>query len=230
MSEFIVEDGGGVRRVPIEGQMTIGRSWNNDLVLRSVVASRRHAWVWQQGGQVIIEDLGSTHGTLVNGQVVTFPRFLNHNDVITIGDAQLTFLVVHGPSDEEPLYARSTGQSCRDADQTPARGVPRLMASQLFCPQCNAPNYPKARFCARCGYALGWQFAYGPEWRERGQQRWPGHPITPMEPVAIRPFPVTPLSSKAGVSKGVWVMILLLIILAIMLLTILSVLVAYTLT
>ena len=103
MSEFIVKDVNGTQRVPMIGQMMVGRSPSGDLVLRSPYASRRHAWIWQRGDQVIIEDLGSTHGTYVNGQLLTAPRLLGHNDVITMGDARLIFVAQSGPRTAGPV-------------------------------------------------------------------------------------------------------------------------------
>ena len=92
MSEFKVEDRFGIRRVFIPRLLTIGRAQNNDLILNTVYASRRHAWVWQQGDHFIIEDLGSMHGTYVNGQRLTMPRFLRDKDIIIMGQTRLTFL------------------------------------------------------------------------------------------------------------------------------------------
>jgi len=211
MSKFLVKDRGGFRQVPIDRLVTIGRSQNNDLVLDATLASRRHAWVWRQGDQVIIEDLGSMHGTFVNGQRVTTPRFLNHDDVITIGEARLTFVAEQDASTE----------------QTPPHGVPRLMASQIFCPHCGAPNSPQAKYCGNCGRAL----APGGEFRnDWGSERsWPGQPITPMEPVVARPFSTIPSRPQGGTDTKIWVLILLLAILAVVLVTIVGVLLVYTL-
>jgi pSer/pThr/pTyr-binding forkhead associated (FHA) protein len=103
MSEFIVKDVNGAQRVPLIGRMMVGRSPNGNLVLRSPYASRRHAWIWQRGDQVIIEDLGSTHGTYVNGQRLVSPRQLRHNDVISIGGAQLVFVAQSGPRASRPV-------------------------------------------------------------------------------------------------------------------------------
>ena len=103
MSEFIVKDVNGAQRVPMIGRMMVGRSPNGNLVLRSPYASRRHAWIWQRGDQVIIEDLGSTHGTYVNGQLLVSPRQLRHNDVISIGDARLIFVAESGPRTASPV-------------------------------------------------------------------------------------------------------------------------------
>jgi hypothetical protein len=214
MSQFVVEDRAGVRQVAINRLLTIGRGQNNDLVLNALFASRRHAWVWRQGDQFIIEDLASMHGTYVNGQRITTPRFLNDNDVVMVGEARLTFVAGRDSSTEK----------------TPPRGVPRLMASQVFCATCGAPNPPQARFCEQCGSNL-WsetvedRFAVG---RANDQIR-TSRPITPTEPVVARPFPVSTSQPRTTIDRKVWVLILLLAILAISLVTIVGVLVAYVL-
>jgi len=214
MSQFVVEDRAGVRQVAINRLLTIGRGQNNDLVLNALFASRRHAWVWRQGDQFIIEDLASMHGTYVNGQRITTPRFLNDNDVVMVGEARLTFVAGRDSSTEK----------------TPPRGVPRLRASQVFCATCGAPNPPQARFCEQCGSNL---------WSETVEDRFAGgwandqirtsRPITPTEPVVARPFPVSTSQPRTTIDRKVWVLILLLAILAISLVTIVGVLVAYVL-
>jgi len=201
MSAFIVEDRSGIRRVPIGRQMTIGRSQSNDLVLHTMFTSRRHAWVWRQGERVIIEDLTSTNGTFVNGQRLRQARFLNRNDVIMMGDGRLIFL-----SDRE-----------RSREPTPPQGMPRLLASQVFCPRCGAPNPPQARTCARCGANLAL----------KGSGTQVAGPFTPTEPVVARPFPASS-SLPRRKRSGVWILILLLAIIAVAFLTILTVLVFYT--
>ncbi|MFC2030238.1 FHA domain-containing protein [Chloroflexota bacterium] len=112
MSEFFVKDIDGAQRVPVVDQMMVGRSPNGDLVLRSPYASRRHAWIWQRQGQVIIEDLGSTHGTYVNGQLLVSPQQLKHDDVIMIGEAQLIFVAKGDAHAAQPrLLPQETGPS-----------------------------------------------------------------------------------------------------------------------
>jgi hypothetical protein len=214
MSQFVVEDRAGVRKVPISRLLTIGRAQNNDLVLNALFASRRHAWVWRQGDQFIIEDLGSMHGTYVNGQRITTPRFLNDSDMVMVGEARLTFVVERDSTTEK----------------TPPHGVPRLMASQVFCATCGAPNQPQARFCERCGSGL-WLGAV----EERSGGGWPNdyvqtsRPITPVEPVVARPFPTGAPQPRATMDRKVWVLILLLAILAVILVTIVGVLLVYVL-
>ena len=59
-------------------------------VLADPTISSRHARLWEEGGQVIIEDLGSTNGTLVNNKQVQ-RHYLQDGDEIRLGSTILTF-------------------------------------------------------------------------------------------------------------------------------------------
>lgn len=65
-------------------EMTIGRANNVNVRLNDDGISRRHCRVVQSGGQVVIEDLGSANGTLVNGEVVS-QQPLKEGDKIRLG-------------------------------------------------------------------------------------------------------------------------------------------------
>ena len=61
----------------LEGdQITIGRDSVNEIVINDAEISRRHARLTFQGGKYVLEDLGSTNGTFVNGQRLAGPRVL----------------------------------------------------------------------------------------------------------------------------------------------------------
>jgi pSer/pThr/pTyr-binding forkhead associated (FHA) protein len=65
----------------------IGRAPGCEIQIESSSVSRHHALVHVSSRDVIIEDLNSTNGVLVNGRKVT-RQPLNDGDLLTIGDAQ----------------------------------------------------------------------------------------------------------------------------------------------
>ncbi len=79
---------------PLTGnQMTIGREEGLEIALQDPESSRRHSRVTWQGHQFVIEDLGSTNGTFVNGVQITAPHALNPGDSIGVGQTALVFQV-----------------------------------------------------------------------------------------------------------------------------------------
>ncbi len=69
--------------------LIIGRAEGSEILLGDPRVSHRHALVRRRGDQVIIEDLRSTNGTMVNGTGISFPTALAPGDVVTVGDVQL---------------------------------------------------------------------------------------------------------------------------------------------
>ena len=69
------------------GAIVVGRESFNDIVVYDPEVSRRHAQITFQEGRYIIEDLGSTNGTFVNGRRVNMPMPLHNGDVIEMGEA-----------------------------------------------------------------------------------------------------------------------------------------------
>ncbi|HEX5740750.1 MAG TPA: DUF3662 and FHA domain-containing protein [Pilimelia sp.] len=92
--------GGGARLVagdgrsyPLQaGSTVIGRGDQATLRLPDVGISRRHARLDFDGTQAVLTDLGSTNGTMVNGQRVSAVS-LNPGDMIQLGTTTLTFRV-----------------------------------------------------------------------------------------------------------------------------------------
>ena len=72
-----------------EEQITIGRSNDATLVLSDDYASSRHARLFPQDGQWIVEDLGSTNGTYLDRQKVTQPTPVPAGVPIRIGKTVL---------------------------------------------------------------------------------------------------------------------------------------------
>ena len=76
-----------------DAALRVGRSPDNDLILRDPATSGHHARVERRGQQFWIVDLGSTNGTLVNGEPIQ-EKELNHGDRITIGQNAVSFAIV----------------------------------------------------------------------------------------------------------------------------------------
>ena len=67
------------------GGLVIGRAEEAELTIDDPYASEFHARVGSQGGKVVVNDLGSTNGTYVNGRRVTAPVGVSKGDTIQIG-------------------------------------------------------------------------------------------------------------------------------------------------
>ena len=86
---------GGASLVGSDGQChelgastVIGRRSDCDIVLDGAKVSRRHAQISAGAEGLLLVDLASVHGTLLNGVKVTSER-LSNGDVVTIGTHQL---------------------------------------------------------------------------------------------------------------------------------------------
>jgi len=67
----------------------IGKSVENDIVINDSFVSRRHLRITQQAdGSYLLEDLGSTNGSFVNGNRVQ-SKILAPNDIVKIGETVL---------------------------------------------------------------------------------------------------------------------------------------------
>ena len=79
------------RIVALPSQMvTVGRAPDNDVVVGDPATSGHHGRLEVRSGFFWISDLGSTNGTLVNGEPV-IEKQLNHGDQIAIGQNVIRF-------------------------------------------------------------------------------------------------------------------------------------------
>jgi pSer/pThr/pTyr-binding forkhead associated (FHA) protein len=70
---------------------TIGRAVECDIVITSKRVSREHARLVREGRRVMLEDLNSTNGTLLNDERILEPMELRDGDMISVGDVKFTF-------------------------------------------------------------------------------------------------------------------------------------------
>ena len=78
---------------PFTDMITIGRTPNNDVVLKDATVSRLHAFFRLREGKWYIGDGGSKNGTFLEGAVVPArrERELLAGQIVRIGELQLTF-------------------------------------------------------------------------------------------------------------------------------------------
>jgi len=89
---FLVVTAGALKGTSLDlaqQQITLGRANDVTLVLNDDYASSRHARIFPQDGQWIVEDLGSTNGTYLDRQKVTRPTPVPLGVPIRIGKTVL---------------------------------------------------------------------------------------------------------------------------------------------
>lgn len=101
---------------PLRGDViSVGRSTSNDIVIVEPELSRQHFRLTRSKYGYTIQDLGSTNGTIVNGEAVTDkPHQLYNTDLITIG----TSISIHVTNDPDKYTSKIK------TDQLVERGKP----------------------------------------------------------------------------------------------------------
>jgi hypothetical protein len=93
MAKLILSmDGLVLKEIPLtKERTTLGRKPHNDIQIDNLAVSGEHAVIVTILNDSFLEDLGSTNGTVVNGNPVK-KHFLQNNDVIELGKYKLKFI------------------------------------------------------------------------------------------------------------------------------------------
>ena len=70
----------------------LGRGDSAEIRLEDPFASSRHCRILRKGDVLVIEDLNSTNGTYLNGDLLEGPQPLHPGDRIRIGDNEFSFV------------------------------------------------------------------------------------------------------------------------------------------
>ncbi len=99
MAKLILSmDGLVLKEIPLtKERTTIGRKPHNDIQIDNLAVSGEHAVIVTILNDSFLEDLGSTHGTVVNGNPIK-KHFLQNNDVIELGKYKLKFVGETAPA------------------------------------------------------------------------------------------------------------------------------------
>jgi hypothetical protein len=93
LAREIVEVVLGDEKYPLEGRgpWSVGRSQENDIVINDPNVSRRHARISRADDGFVVEDLGSTNGTLLDGAPIDRER-IEGGDELTFGQSTARFI------------------------------------------------------------------------------------------------------------------------------------------
>lgn len=93
MAKLILSlEGSMIREVPLDKErIMIGRKPSNEIQIENLAVSGEHACIVTILNDSFLEDLGSTNGTLVNGNPIK-KHILQNNDVIEIGKYKLKYV------------------------------------------------------------------------------------------------------------------------------------------
>ena len=99
MAKLILSmDGLVLKEIPLtKERTTLGRKPHNDIQIDNLAVSGEHAVIVTILNDSFLEDLGSTNGTVVNGNPIK-KHFLQNNDVVELGKYKLKFVGEAAPA------------------------------------------------------------------------------------------------------------------------------------
>lgn len=120
-----------ILQVKVEGQadrlivfdtqdLTIGRSNENDLAIDHVEISRRHARFIRGDGYCMVEDMGTSNGTTVNGETASRQQ-LSMGDVVRLAEVEIVYR-------ETARNPAELGARAEYASQLKSVGLPQIPA------------------------------------------------------------------------------------------------------
>jgi len=132
-----------------QAELFVGRDLNNEIVINDPEVSRRHARFLLQGDGYILEDLGSTNGTTINGQRIMGPYALRPGEVILLGEnVTMVYEAVVDPNATvmsaagQPATAQGFPQAFPPAQSIPVQSAPPAQAYAGHVPE--VPATPAA--------------------------------------------------------------------------------------
>ena len=140
-------DGSVIREVPLDKErITIGRKPQNDIQIENLAVSGEHACVVTILNDSFLEDLGSTNGTLVNGNPIK-KHILQNSDVIEIGKYKLKYIAEAAaaqPAAPAPAEDMEKTMIVRPAAAKPEAGAFQARPAAAAVPAASALPRPAA--------------------------------------------------------------------------------------
>jgi pSer/pThr/pTyr-binding forkhead associated (FHA) protein len=124
------------------GEFVIGRSDECQLAVDDPLVSRRHAVLRVTPVSVIVVDLGSRNGVLVNGEKITHERRLRNGDKVAIGSQEMVLTEI--TSEEVVSTGRALSQTLGDISLVEVQRALATRAEVLRVPP-SEPEAPRGR-------------------------------------------------------------------------------------
>lgn len=122
-------------------QMVIGRDPSCDIPIADAEVSRRHARLMVDGDRCVIEDLGSTNGTFVNGRRISAPYELKQDDVVDMGENVTLVFHAEGFDPDATVMAGMKKVAAEMPPQAAFAGqVPQSPPAAAAMPEASAPD------------------------------------------------------------------------------------------
>lgn len=164
MIRVVVEYRGDFIELP-GGESFIGRGLNCAIRFNDASVSRRHLRFLVDDNTVCVEDLGSTNGSILNGNPIKKITKLKNGDIIQIGHRRLNVKITEvsevDPLDDEDTVNRGLrwkdGSTARSfttqfSPLTGSDGFITPSPTQHTCPQCRKFIPIEQEQCSSCGY------------------------------------------------------------------------------
>ncbi|XXF75475.1 FHA domain-containing protein [Myxococcaceae bacterium GXIMD 01537] len=108
---------------PLTGELSVGRQEGCDLLLTAGGVSRRHARIFTEGSGVLVEDLGSANGTIVDGERIAGPTPVTPQSTVLVGEYELRLKAAARKPTRSAVPAEGGAPGPR-----PTRAVPAVRA------------------------------------------------------------------------------------------------------
>ena len=144
MAKLILSlDGSVIREIPLnKDRVTIGRKPQNDIPIENLAVSGEHACIVTILDDSFLEDLGSTNGTLVNGNPIK-KHILQNSDVIEIGKYKMKYVVEAGMAAAAPAPVDDFERTMvMRSPVKPAASAPKPAAATAPAPRPVGPASP----------------------------------------------------------------------------------------
>jgi predicted component of type VI protein secretion system len=144
MAKLILSlEGSVIREVPLDKErVTIGRKPQNDVQIENLAVSGEHACIVTILNDSFLEDLGSTNGTLVNGNPIK-KHILQNNDVIEIGKYKIKYVMEAASAVAAPAAAEDFEKTMVMRSPSKAVAAPKPAApAPVAAPKPAAPPPP----------------------------------------------------------------------------------------